>query len=75
MENNEKDWDDIIKNMLINIDYHPKYFITNCESRDKNKPLLMYNLHDKSTLQFGYCYQIATMRTLEELKEILKRKM
>lgn len=78
-ENKEKDWDEIIKNMLFDINYHPIYFITSTQGKGNSlnnyNPFLYFNLHDKTQKDnHGYYYQIASLRTLEELKEILKKK-
>ena len=70
----EEDWDEIIKNMMFDINYHSKYFITANETVGYgSENILTYNLFNKKNKHIFY-EKIATQRTLEELKEILKKK-
>ena len=65
--------DDIIKNMMFDINYHSRYFITSIQGIGSK---LYYNLYDKETKDnWGYYNDIANTRTLDELKEILIKKL
>lgn len=63
--------EELIKNMMFDINYHPLYFITAHQSRiESGKIILLYNLHKKEVINSWY-YVWASDRTLDELKELL----
>lgn len=46
--------EELIKNMMFDINYHPLYFITAHQSRiESGKIILLYNLHKKKLLIVG----------------------
>ena len=69
----EENWDEIIKNIMFDINYHPKYFITASERLARPANIFFYNLYNK-TNQKVFAEEIANNKTLKELKEILKKK-
>ena len=63
--------EDLIKNMMFDINYHPLYFITAHQGRiESGKITLLYNLYKKEIINNWYSVQ-ASDRTLDELKETL----
>ena len=63
--------EDLIKNMMFDINYHPLYFITAHQGRiESGKITLLYNLHKKEVINNWYYIQ-ASDRALDELKEVL----
>ena len=64
--------EELIKNMMFDINYHPLYFITAHQGRiDKSgKITLLFDVYKKEIQDVWY-YTIASKRTLEEIKQIL----
>ena len=72
MENNIEE---LVKNMLVDINYHERYFVSCVHSLGSSGYTLLYNLHDKKEKENNFYKAVATQRTLQELKECLIKRL